>query len=72
MSSKTLLHEVDQLLGLTLVEENPEIDTLGGWYFTKDIELDLTSFIDYEGYRFKIYQKDGMQLHYIEIKKKEA
>lgn len=72
MSSKTLLHEVDQLLGLTLVEENSEIDTLGGWYFTNDIELDLTGFIDYEGYRFKIHKKDGMQLHYIEIKKKEA
>ena len=65
--SKCLLYEVDQLLGLALDEENPEIDTLGGWYFTNDLELDMEGHIDYEGYRFSIHEKDGMQLYYIEI-----
>ncbi len=69
MKSKSLLHEVDQLLGLALAEENPEIDTLGGWYFTNDMELDMDGHIDYEGYRFSIYEKEGMQLYFIEIRK---
>ena len=67
--SKSLLSEVDQLLGLTLEEENPEIDTLGGWYFTHDLELDMEGYIDYGGYRFSIHEKEGMQLYYIEINK---
>ena len=65
--SKCLLYEIDQLLGLALDEENPEIDTLGGWYFTNDLELDMEGHIDYGGYRFSIHEKDGMQLYYIEI-----
>ncbi|MGM9950544.1 MAG: hemolysin family protein [Lysinibacillus sp.] len=65
--SKSLLYEIDQLLGLALDEENPEIDTLGGWYFTHDLELDMEGHIDYGGYRFSIHEKDGMQLYYIEI-----
>lgn len=69
MKSKSLLYEVDQLLGLALAEENPEIDTLGGWYFTNDMELDIDSHIDYEDYRFSIYEKEGMQLSFIEIRK---
>lgn len=69
IDSKSLLQDVDGLLELTLSEENPEIGTLGGWYFTNDMELDMEGFIDYGGYRFKIHEKDGMQLYYIEIQK---
>ena len=66
--SKSLLYEVDQLLGLALEEEYPEVDTLGGWYFTNDMELDTGSYVDHENYRFTIHEKDGMQLYYIEVR----
>lgn len=66
--SKSLLYEVDQLLGLALDEEYPEIDTLGGWYFTNDMELDMDGYVDHEDYRFTIHEKDGMQLYYIEVR----
>ncbi|WP_431027828.1 hemolysin family protein [Lysinibacillus sp. LZ02] len=69
IDSKILLYEIDQLLSLTLDEEYPDVETLGGWYFTNDMELDEEDFIDYSGYRFNIHEKDGMQLYYIEVKK---
>ncbi len=67
--SKSLIQDIDALLGLTLNEEHPDIDTIGGWYFTNDMELDTNRFIDYDGYRFSIHEKDGMQLYYIEVRK---
>ncbi|MFF5995226.1 hemolysin family protein [Lysinibacillus sp. KU-BSD001] len=69
IDSKILLYEIDQLLDLTLDEEYPDVETIGGWYFTNDMELDEEGFIDYSGYRFNIHEKDGMQLYYIEVKK---
>ena len=67
--SKMLLDDVSKLLYIDL--ENDAVDTIGGWYFTQDIELDMTKSIYFQGYAFSIKEKDGHQLQYIEVKKAE-
>ena len=67
--SKVLLDDVSKLLYIDL--ENDAVDTIGGWYFTQDIELDMTKSIYSQGYAFSIKEKDGHQLQYIEVKKAE-
>lgn len=69
IDSKVLLDDVSKLLYIDL--ENDAVDTIGGWYFTQDIELDLTKSIKFQGYTFSIKEKDGHQLQYIEVKKAE-
>ncbi|WP_431027917.1 hemolysin family protein [Lysinibacillus sp. LZ02] len=68
--SKVLLDDVAKLLYIDL--EQPEIDTIGGWYFTNDMDLDTSKSIYYEGYQFSIKEKEGHQIHYLEVKKGEA
>lgn len=64
-----LLTDVEKLL---FVEFNADgIDTLGGWYFTMDIELDMNKEIYYQGYTFSISQKEGHHIQYIEAKKSD-
>lgn len=67
--AKVLLSDVAKLLFIDL--ENNDVDTIGGWYFTQDTELDLTKSIHFQGYLFSIKAKDGHQLQYIEVKKSE-
>ena len=65
--SKVLLDDVAKLLNIEL--EHPDVDTIGGWYFTNDMDLDLSNSIYYEGYQFAIKEKEGHQIHYLEVKK---
>ena len=65
MDATLLLGEVEKLLYVEFEEEG--IDTLGGWYFTQDIDLELNKKIHYQGYDFAIAQKDGRHIQYIEV-----
>ena len=65
--SKVLLDDVAKLLHIEL--EHPDVDTIGGWYFTNDMDLDMSKSIYYEGYQFAIKEKEGHQIHYLEVKK---
>ena len=65
--SKVLLDDVAKLLNIEL--EHPDVDTIGGWYFTNDMDLDTAKSIYYEGYQFAIKEKEGHQIQYLEIKK---
>ncbi|MGM9944003.1 MAG: hemolysin family protein [Lysinibacillus sp.] len=65
--SKVLLDDVAKLLNIEL--EHPDVDTIGGWYFTNDMDLDMANSIYYEGYQFAIKEKEGHQIHYLEVKK---
>ena len=65
--SKSLIEDVNKYLMLDIVAE--DIDTIGGWYFTNDMDLNMRNKIYYEGYIFSIYEKEGHQLHYLEVKK---
>ena len=65
--SKSLLVDVNKFLTLEIEKEG--IDTIGGWYFSNDMELSMDHKIYYEGYIFSIFEKEGHQLHYLEVKK---
>ena len=68
--AKVLLDDVAKLLYIDL--ESDSIDTIGGWYFTQDTDLDVDHSIYYQGYQFKLKEKDGHQIQYLEVKKNEV
>ena len=70
IDSKVLLTDVEKLLFVDFDIDG--IDTLGGWYYTQDTDLDLSKSIYHQGYEFFIQLKEGQQLQYIEVKKVES
>ncbi|MCT6925260.1 hemolysin family protein [Metasolibacillus sp.] len=67
--AKMLLDDVSKLLHIEL--ENPDIDTIGGWYFSQNTDLVDDVVIEYENYAFSIYEKEDIYLRYIEVRKLE-
>ena len=65
LDATLLLEEVEKLLYVEFEAEG--IDTLGGWYFTQDIDLELNKKIHYQGYDFAIAEKDGRHIQYVEV-----
>ena len=65
--SKSLLDDVAKLLHLDL--EDPNVDTIGGWYFSNMPDLNIEDSFTYEGYEFSIHEIDGHQIQYLNIKK---
>lgn len=65
--AQVLIADVEELLNINL--DNEDVDTIGGWYFTNDIDLKDDYVIEHEGYMFSIYERDGHQLQFIEVKK---
>ena len=65
--SKVLLDDVTKLLSINI--EDPNIDTIGGWYYTNMPELSIHDAFIYENYEFKIRDIDGHQIQYLEVKK---
>jgi len=65
--SKVLLEDVSKLLFLDI--EDPNVDTIGGWYFTNMPDLNIEDTFIFENYAFKIHEIDGHQLQFLEIKK---
>lgn len=70
IDAKVLLHEVAELLNIPL--ENENVDTLGGWVFAQNTDLDINKVITHEGYNFVIKQKKGLVLQFIEVRKQPA
>lgn len=67
--SKVLLGDVEKLLFTEFDIE--DVDTIGGWYFTQDIDLNIEETIEYDGYVYSIHEVDGHQLQYIKVEKIE-
>ena len=67
LHAKVLLGDVEKLLHTQYDIE--DVDTIGGWYFTQDIDLDITKTIQYDGYEYSIREVDGHQLQYIMVRK---
>lgn len=65
--AKVLVDDVANLLNIDL--EHEDVDTIGGWYFTHNIELNEDEVFEHAGYTFSIFEKNGHQLHFIEVKK---
>nr|WP_204545833.1 hemolysin family protein [Peribacillus deserti] len=67
LDSKVLLSEVNDLLGLTLNEE--DIDTIGGWMLTEKYEVQAGDFIEWESYMFRVLEMEEHSIKYIEVTK---
>ncbi|KGR82884.1 hemolysin family protein [Lysinibacillus odysseyi] len=70
LHSKVLLDDVAKLLYIEL--EHADVDTIGGWYYTNDVDLDMDKSLYHEGFTFSIKEKDGHQIQYLEVKKEAA
>ncbi|WP_149474639.1 hemolysin family protein [Oceanobacillus polygoni] len=67
VSGKISLEEVNQLLNIYLADD--EVDTIGGWFFTNNLEAEVGAVMEYEGYEFILEEKDGYQIKRIKIVK---
>nr|WP_106780432.1 hemolysin family protein [Lysinibacillus timonensis] len=65
--ASVLLDDVEDFLHIEF--NHPEIDTIGGWYFNQDMDLDETKTIEYGGYKFSIYEKEDHQINYLKVEK---
>lgn len=54
------------MLGIHLNDE--EIDTLGGWILTQNIDVKTGTEVEVEGYFFKVHKIDGRHIQYLEVK----
>lgn len=67
LDAKLLIEDVNNLLGTHLVEE--DVDTIGGWFLTQNIDAEVGAEIAAGGYVFKVHKKDGHHIHYLEVNK---
>lgn len=67
VDSKLLVEDVNHLLETTL--SNADVDTIGGWFMTQDMEAQVGTELEAEGYVFKVQKKDGHHIQYLEIKR---
>ena len=67
VDSKLLVEDVNHLLETTL--SNEDVDTIGGWFMTQNLEAKIGSEVNVEGYVFRVQKKDGHHIQYLEIKR---
>src|SRR5699024_3726444 len=60
VSGKLQLEEVNELLGIDLDDE--DIDTIGGWIFTQNLEVKPGTVIEHGDYKFTVKETDGYQV----------
>ncbi|MFB7157941.1 hemolysin family protein [Lysinibacillus sp. NPDC056232] len=66
LNAKMLIEDVENLLNITLDVE--EVETLGGWFLTVNNGIKATKNIELAPYIFSIYEQQGHQIHYIEVR----
>src|SRR5699024_9163918 len=59
------LEEVNQIFGIELVDD--EVDTIGVWMFTTNLDAQEGVIIEYENHRFIIEEMDGYQIKKVKI-----
>ncbi|MCI3987947.1 hypothetical protein MMJ63_26345, partial [Bacillus vallismortis] len=63
------ISDVNNLLGTDLSEA--EVDKLGGWFLTRNIDAEAESVIEYDGYTVKVKDIDNHHILCIEVKNAE-
>ncbi|KOY80883.1 HlyC/CorC family transporter [Lysinibacillus macroides] len=66
LNAKMLVEDVEKLLNITLDAE--EVETLGGWFLTVNNGIRASKNIELDTYVFSIYEQQGHQIHYIEVR----
>lgn len=67
LEGKVLVNEVNALLGLTI--DDDDVDTIGGWILTKNIEISEGDTIEIENYKFCVKELDGHYIKRLEVTK---
>ncbi len=68
LDAKLLIQDVNNLLGTNLSDE--EVDTIGGWFLSENIDSNASKeIVIEEGFTFRIHDNDGHQIHYLEVEK---
>ncbi|MFL6516886.1 MAG: hemolysin family protein, partial [Bacillus sp. (in: firmicutes)] len=67
VDGKLLIEDVNDLLGIHLADQ--EIDTIGGWFLTQNIDAPLGSKVETQGYMFKVIESRGYHILNLEVKK---
>ncbi|WP_087972653.1 hemolysin family protein [Oceanobacillus rekensis] len=67
VSGRLNLDEVNQRLGIFLADD--EVDTIGGWFFTNNLDAEVGASMEYEGHEFILNEKDGYQIKRIKVVK---
>ena len=68
IDSKVLVGEVNNLLGLTISDE--DIDTIGGWILTENYDAKQGDTLPFDDYEFTIKEMEEHHIKYLEVKKK--
>ncbi|MFD1038789.1 hemolysin family protein [Virgibacillus byunsanensis] len=68
IDGKVLLDEVNELFGTKL--EDDEVDTIGGWIITKNLDSKKGSIVERDGYQFIVEENDGYQIKKVKIVRK--
>ncbi|CAM4098046.1 hemolysin family protein [Lederbergia lenta] len=68
-SGKVLIHEVNDLIGTELSDE--EVDTLGGWILSQNFDIAEGESIHSDGFIFTVKEVEGHQIQIIEARKEE-
>lgn len=65
VSGKLQLDDLNGVLGTKIVNE--EVDTIGGWIFSNNLDADVGTTIEYDGYQFIVDEMDGYQVKQVKI-----
>lgn len=65
VDGKVLLNEINELFGIDL--DDDEVDTIGGWIITHNLEAVKGTIIDFNDHQFIVDEIDGYQIKKIKI-----
>ena len=65
VSGKLHLEDLNQMLGIDL--EDDEVDTVGGWIFTANLDAQEGVVIEYEDHQFIVEEMEGYQIKQVKI-----
>ncbi|PPA72440.1 hemolysin family protein [Jeotgalibacillus proteolyticus] len=65
LDSKVLVQNANELLGITIDDE--DVDTIGGWFMTRNFDVEVGDEIYEQGYVFKVNDVDGYHILYLEV-----
>ncbi len=70
LDGKVLLSEVNDLFGSDL--ENDGVDTIGGWLFAANPDIEVGTSWTYDGLTFVVLKKDSHRIRRIEVSKQRT
>jgi CBS domain containing-hemolysin-like protein len=67
IDGKVLVSDINDMFGLDLDDTN--IDTIGGWILSKDVDAVKGTVIQYDQYQFTVVKMEGHQIKEIAVNK---